>query len=674
MNDVAPQSRTLKSRFRDFCKPQSNGLPNWRVVLYPLLALAVVLVALVSLGITGSSTGYLNQFVSSSPDPDLIAGHPEPVRSDEWYVQTSWTISQVEQGLPIENKSFPGGMNTTVQHDLPNTDWSMAFRPHVLGFLVLPLDNAMALKWWLPGFALMAAVYLFVITLLPRRPITAVLLSIGFFFAPFFQWWYLSITFWPAAWALALMAGVVWILRSDRRTPQIVFPLLIGYAAVTVGMGIYVPFIIAATIVALAFSVGFTLTRSASPIVGVWARLVRLKWLFAGGVGAGIILGVWLLTRLSTIESFTGTVYPGERLQKVGDAGRSGLTSLMAGPFSYGLGPVGGVPLGSNASEASTFLLPGVFLVIPLLWLLVRRIRLRVEIDWLSIALLVLGLVLVAYYFVPGWDTIAHLLLLDRSTIGRMRMAVGLLSLVLMVVLTMRLDEPPLGKLRRIPVWIIVVTVGVATLVNATVAVVLYRHGSPLVLTYLAWIPIVLLFAAAVWFFAIKRPGLGAAAFAIMSIVCGATVNPIYLGVYDLNKTALVKEMKSVTADDPGRWVGVGDSALPTVTLVQSGLQSYNGFQSSPSKTMWHQIDPKGKLKNIWNRLANVTWGAGTGSPDPTNPYPDQIRMTFDSCDRFAQSNVEHVLSEKKLSGCVKLVKKVREGPSTFWIYDVTTR
>ena len=133
----------------------------------------------------------MQPYLSSVADPDLVFGGPQPVRSDEWFVQTTWTISQVQQGLPVFNQSFPGGMDATVQHELPSTDWSVIFRPHLLGFLVLPLDNAMAIKWWLPGLALIAACYFFLVTIVPKRPIMAAAVAVAFFFSPFFQLWYL---------------------------------------------------------------------------------------------------------------------------------------------------------------------------------------------------------------------------------------------------------------------------------------------------------------------------------------------------------------------------------------------------------------------------------------------------------------------------------------------------
>ncbi len=148
-------------------------------------------------------------------------------------------------------------------------------------------------------------------------------------------------------------------------------------------------------------------------------------------------------------------------------------------------------------------------------------------------------------------------------------------------------------------------------------------------------------------------------------------MNPLYRGVFDLNDTRTVQTMKEIADDEPGRWVGVGETSLPTVMLVQSGLPSFNGFQSSPSQTMWDAIDPT-LDERVWNRLANVSWGAGEGPPDAFNPAPDQIRLTFDSCEPFAQDNVDWVLSDEALDqACLAPVTTVEEGPSTFWIYEV---
>ncbi|TYL52517.1 DUF7657 domain-containing protein [Agromyces mariniharenae] len=640
------------------------------MLLWPLALLAIVLVVFVSLGLTGSSTGVLRPSFDTGADPDLLANQPLPIRSDEWYVQTSWTISQVEQGLPIENRSFPGGMDATVQHDLPSWDWSMVFRPHLLGFWFLPLDQAMALKWWLPGFALIAAVYVLAVTLLPRRPLTAALFGVGFFFAPFFQWWYLSITFFPAVWAALVMAAVIWMLRRPRGPARWVLAAIVAYVTVTVGTGIYVPFIVPAVYVVAAFAIGATLTASTTPLVGVVPRLRALVPLLIAGAAGALVMVLWLVTRWQTIEVFTGTVYPGERLESTGAGGFDQLKSLLSGPFQRNLELSDGAPFGTNQSEASSFLLPGLFLVIPLVWLFVRSVRERQR-DWLALGLLVVGVVFAAFMLIPGWDAISHLLLLDRTTVGRLRLGWGLLSLIMMLFVLWRVDRRRTTAAARMPWWVVLSAVVPAAAWTAYIAWSLVRNNAVIATGDYTWILLAIGFVAIVACNAYGWALVTAVLFAAISIASSSSVNPLYRGVFDLNETQTVQTMKEISGDGSERWVGVGETSLPTVMLVQSGLPSFNGFQSSPSQEMWDAIDPD-LDERVWNRLANVSWGPGDGPPDARNPAPDQIRLTFDSCASFAQENVEWVLADESLDQrCLEPVTTIDEGPSTFWIYEV---
>jgi hypothetical protein len=132
--------------------PDGADLPRLRVLLaFPALLLAAGIL-LVTLSVNGFSSGAFYSLVNEGDDPDLIAGTPQQIRADEWNVQTVWAITQVEQGLPVTNETFPGGMDATLPQDLPRADWTAAFRPHLLGFNLIPsgaldLDQAVAWKW-----------------------------------------------------------------------------------------------------------------------------------------------------------------------------------------------------------------------------------------------------------------------------------------------------------------------------------------------------------------------------------------------------------------------------------------------------------------------------------------------------------------------------------------------
>ena len=669
--------RNLRTRYQALVHPRDDGLPNRTVLLVPLVGVLTLLLLLVGFGITGSSTGVLNNYLESTPDEELLVNEPQMIRSDEWFVQTSWTISQVEQGLPAVNETFPGGMDATVQHDLPSRDWSVAFRPHLWGFFVLPLDNAMALKWWLPGLALVAAVYAFAVTLLPRNPGASLFIAGGLFYAPFFQWWYLSITFWPAVWTFLVMTAAVWLLRSRSRGTVIIWPLLCGYVTVTMGMGIYVPFILPAVYIVLAFVVGLVLTKSSSTVLVTFrARLRAMVPLLLAGGAAGVVLVVWLLTRWSTIELFMGTVYPGQRLWPVGGVGPMEARALLGAPFSSELDSTNGAPFGSNQSEASSVFLVGLFLLGVVAWLVVDRFRKTREIDWLLVSLFAVAGLFGAYMWIPGWDSLAHLLLLDRTTSGRLRLGLGTLSVVMMIVVAARLRAPDVGVTApRIPWWVSAVTVVLAIGVNLKVVHSLAIEHALILDSPGHWRLIMTLYVLVIFLSSRGWIALAGLGFFTLSYLGSSWVNPVYEGVYDINDTPLGEEVRGLADERPGTWVGVGETFLPTIVLVQTGVPAYNGFQSSPSEVMWEQIDPDGTHEEQWNRLANVSWQAGTGDPAPQNPYPDQIRMTFDSCGAFAQENVTWVLADAPVDqACLTEVDEIQQGNSTFWVYELAAR
>lgn len=675
---------SLRERYRSFVAAGHDGLPSPRVVATPLAFLGVVFVVLVALGVTGSSTGIMQPYFESGADDRVIAGEPQSIRSDEWLVQTGWTISQVEQGLPQYNETLPGGQDATVQNDLPALDWSIAFRPHLWGFLFLPLDQAVSFKWWMPAFAMIGAVYFFAVTLMPRRPISAFAIGLSVFWFPFMQWWYLPITFWPPALAFLLMASVVWAMRSSSVRARVATAVVAGYVAVIVGMSVYVPFILSAGLPVVAFLIGALWDRSGTsghlPLRG---RLRRLVPLLVSGVAAGGVVVAWAITRWQTIIGFLSTVYPGQRLVPTGSADALDWRALFGAPFTFVLrGGEATAALGPNSSEASTVILVGLFLVIPLLWLAVRVWRRVRRVDTVLLAALVLLLVAFAFMAVPGWDPIAHLLLLDRIPVARMRMLFGIVSVLLCVLMVHRLDQyrEQFGHSgRSVAAASLAALAAAASIVlvrmsisNGGFAISVGQYGPRVgvaITVVLSALTVLSVFA-----FSMGWSGVGSGCLLAAAFLGAAHVNPLYRGVYDLNQTSLVREMKSLeeSAGGTGRWVGVGTSPWPNAVLMQAGLPALNGVQGAPPHEMWRLIDPTSSHEEQWNRLANVFWVAGDGEPVPENPAPDQIMLNFDSCSTFAQQNVTFVLSDSELSqSCLVQRDDTASGLIDFRIYEV---
>ncbi|MFZ7089070.1 DUF7657 domain-containing protein [Curtobacterium sp. RRHDQ10] len=672
---LPPMFDEVTRRWTRLTAPRPSGLPNLLVLLWFPVLLVLLGVVLVALGISGSSTGaYWTEF-GTGHDAHLLAGQPREIRTDEWLVQSSWIVSQVEQGFPVLNHTLPGGMDATIQNDLPSWDWSSAFRPHVLGFLFLPLDQGMAVRWWLPVIALVIAIHAFVVTLLPRRPVLAAAAGLAVALSPLVQWWFLPTTIWPVAWAFAALTAIIWCLRSGTTWARWVMSAVAGYLTVTMVMSIYVPFMVPAAVAVVVVGAAFLVAHGRGLVLdgGVRAGAATLRTvravlpLIVAVVGAVVVVGVWIVTRAATIQAVLGTVYPGQRLQATGPVSFDLSIALLAGPFMRASQDGSAAGLAVNQSEAAVPILTAVFLVPGLVWCLVLAARRR-RVDWPALGVLVTLALVTAFLQVPHWDRLAHLLLLDRTTDARMRLVFDVLAPIALAVVVRRLDAERTRAPWSVALWGPALVVGSVALVY-----VMLRTGhSDVIDVSRAWKPVTVLLAVGVLLVLRRWATSGAVLLLAAAVVVGLQVNPVYRGVYDLNDTSAGKDIAAIEAKHPdAHWVGIG-TRYATPLLVESGVTAYNGVQTYPPRRMWHEIDPKGVYENEWNRLANVGWVVGPGAPVVSNPYRDQIQVTFDACSRFAQRNVDYVLSESPVdSSCLTEVDDARQGASDITIYRV---
>jgi hypothetical protein len=639
-------------RYDAFVMPRADGLPPLRLLLAFPAVLLVIGIVLVGLGLNGSSSGAFHSALSSADDPALISGHPQQIRSDEWNVGTVWTIAQVQQGLPDRTATFPGGMDAALPYDLPHRDWSIVFRPHQLGYLLLDVDHGTAWRWWSMGLALIAAAYCFVLVVLPRRPVVAAVLAVGFFYSPFFQWWYQSTTFWPVTWALVVLAALTWSARSGSRRSGLAWAPLVAYLTAVMAMGIYLPFIIPVALVVAAFAVGLVVDLLRRG-VGPRDVALRLAPTIAAGLVGAAVTGVWLVGKAATVGAFLGTVYPGARLTPTGSGGALSATRSLASAFSEALQNSSGF-LGVNSSEAASFFLVGAFLIPVVIWAVRRQRRTGGVLPWVAVALCAVLVLFMAFTLVPGWDPLARLLMLDRTTPERAKIGVGLASFALLAVVIRYADDAG-TRPARIVAWS---AAGLFLLTQAAVAVavVVVLGADELWSSAPAWWAFALLSAAAVLLLARRRVAAGAALFALVSVASTAGVNPLYSGVYDLRESAASRAVVALDTAAPGRWVGVGDLVVPAI-LLESGVEAYNGTQGAPSREMWALVDPPGRFEPLWNRIGGVRWVAAAGEPVVSNPAPDQILVTFDACSAFAQAEVDYVLADTTMpEGCLERV------------------
>jgi hypothetical protein len=664
--------------YRRIVEPRPSGLPNRLVVAWFPVLVALLGVVLVALHISGTSSGANFGHYGAGADPRLLWGSPKAIRTDEWLVHQGWVVSQAKHGFPLINGTFPGGMDTSAVLELPSWDWTAALRPHSWGFLLFGLEVGVAWQWWLPGVGLVTAAYLLVVTLLPRRPLTAAFVATGIFFCPIIQWWYGPNSIWPVAWSMLAMAATVWMLRDVRRWVRVLWAVVVGWLAVTAAIGLYVPFSVPCVLAFVLFFVGVVLQER--PWSKQRAALLgrRLVPLLVAGASAAAVIGVFVLTRLHIFSAVSATVYPGQRSEPTGRllADDPLAVGFLGAPFGQSFSATSPNILGPNPSESATVILIVLFLVPALLWFGVSRWRRERRVDWLLVTTLLTVMLFVAFMVIPGWDPVARALLLDKVPVSRLR--VGFLALTpLVIALVVREVDSDAGSRRR-ALWrrhlapAVLCAVVVSAACGYVAYVVVTRDPGVLTATRLWPITIVaVVLATCLLFFRAWIPT-AAACFLIASVTIGAAVNPLYRGIFDLNETRIGQAVAETDESRPGTWVAVGNSATMAV-LVSAGVDAYSGMQPYPSREMWHDIDPDGSDENAWNRLGYVRWTFGAGEPVSSNPVTDQIVTTFDACSRFAQHHVSYVLAdtEPPTTDCLALLDEEKQGASDVRIYSV---
>lgn len=661
----------LLAWYRSVVEPAATGLPRWPVLLWLPVVVTVGAAVLIALGISGTSSGAYWLEFGTGADPDALLGGPRPIRSDEWLVQQSWIISQAQQGYPVVNGTFPGGMNATVAMELPTWDWSTIFRPHLWGYLLFGVEHGTAWQWWIPAIGLVSATYLFVVTLLPRRAMTAALVACALWFSPIFQWWYGPNALWPTAWALLAATAAMWMLREPRLGVRIVWAAVVGWLAVTAAIGLYVPFQVPPILMFAALFLGLVIAQRPWRRGRFVSTLRALgPFLVAGVVALGVIL-LWVATRLDALTALGSTVYPGARSDPPGRllAEDPTLLGLFGAPFGQSFATVGEpTALGPNPSESATAILLAVFVLPGFLFLIARAWRRGTRPDGLDIAAVVILLVLLAYLLVPGWDPVARLLLLDRVPVGRYRVGFAALMPVFFALVVRQVDRAPASE-GRIPA---IATAAAVALLTAILFLQL-RGVCPEVLdSALLWpVAAVFIVAASGLIFIRRAAPAAAAALLLASMTIGAAVNPLYRGVYDLNDTLAGTAMHSVD-DDDAVWVGVG-SYLTMALVMQTGVEGYNGVQTYPPDETWDEIDPDGSDEGVWNRLAHVRWTWGPGEPIFVATQRDAIVGNFDACSVFAQSHVTFVVSDETppTRACLEELDDIEQGSTDVQIYRI---
>lgn len=635
--------------------------------------LAFLLIALLTVcRISGSSVAYMANYVGGKPFQGTLLGIPRAIRSDEWNVFTPFAFSQAHSGYaPISD--IPRAMPTDVTVVYAQPAWALAtvFRPFLWGFLFLGSEMGLAFFWSARLVLLLLVSYEFGRWFThDDRWLSAVYgLLIGF--APIVQWWFAvngTAELFIFGQAAVLLFSRYLVIDATHRRWLVAF--VIAYCLGGFIMVLYpasqIPLIYAFGAVCLWILIHYCLgQRAALDRGGADSRSFFAQ--AAPLISALVLVGIGMLGALyqarDAIRLESSTVYPGNRLSTGG-----GIFSSLMGYGGSIFSPLEVEKVLPNAPEQSLFfsLFPvGIILALYTVW----RTR-----DGMLTALLAVDVFLYIYgiWGLPPW--LCQLTLMSRATSGRLKLAIGMVELILIFrsVTDLRLarhralfEETETGTTEVVGGGRIGKTIlsrQISGIVFCLVVALLITAGAGITSTYRLRLLYLVMLALIIFFMLIGLWGVIfnrnwarqiLASSIVVIVLAGCCVNPVQYGARTLTDIPLISKVQSKTVihGSGGREkvAVLADNSVVGQALIANGVPTVNSLNAIPALDRWHRIDPDARNEWIYNRYAYIdteVTGRKTSTFELIGADHFGVRLAVNDLPKIG---VTHVLTRKDL-------------------------
>lgn len=312
-----------------------------------------------------------------------------------------------------------------------------------------------------------------------------------------------------------------------------------------------------------------------------------------------LIIVAAYFTSGSDKEAMLATVYPGQRFSTGGNLSLNGFFgNYLLMPFT----PWKGLTFsGTNLSEISSHihLFPIPFVIYILKYKEIKHCK-------VVTGLFVFCMLCKIYMLIGIPAVIAKYTLLSYTTSDRLATIWGFASCVLLLLECFYIVPSTVEQIRKTG-YMQVIEFGILNIsIVAFLIWVVRKH--PEYVTYMgelkfSYLVLGLVLVGNLLFWGKKREFLFI--LLLITVVSGATVNPINSGISVMDSTPLAVEIRHVDRTDPGRWISLDNYISPKYVYAQ-GVDCINWLSWPPRFDLFEPLDESGEYRDIYNRYAHV--------------------------------------------------------------------
>lgn len=589
-----------------------------------------ILIIFVLLELSGSSISYFAQFFSGMDDTNTVFRTYNPLRSDEFAVNTVYAISQEANGYQYFSDIVRGTTTDMfIVYGQPVWDYGILFRPFQIGYLLLGSSRGLSFFWCSRLLVLFMVSFEFGRLILNDKKKLSLCFAMLITLAPVTQWWFAI-----NGLVEQLVFGQLCVLlldkymKTDSVRKRILYVISFFWAGGCFVLVFYPAWQIPFGYIFLALMIWIILKNRKQ---FAWngkkdiliIALVAVIWVL---LMTGILIRSW-----DTISSVMNTAYPGQRISTE----KLTLRELFSYVYNIFL-PM--VDTGTKLEWTFLDFFP-MGILLSLYCFVVRKKK-----DLFLTILLALDVIFLLIYILPIPEIILKATLLSMVPASRVIVPLGFVnSLLLFRAITIVASEMTLKKCVIISgsytIAILIITRKIVTNVGVPFSrlmqvIVLLVFGIMLLLLFLRYKTkknMLMIFLSMVLAFA------------------GGLVNPVQRGLDFIEDDKVITSIKSIAEQDNGKWIVEG-GGFPIMNLpLIAGAPTINCTNTYPDLERWKMLDPNGEYEEIYNRYAHIQINL-TGTEDTTFNllYPDSFQVIL-NVDDMEKLSVKYILSQNNL-------------------------